>query len=255
MKIKNNDFNEFILTSKRLHSNFEIRNTNSEIIKILSISFSPLFLPYKLDTLVVVVKDLSDEVKDITHTISENVKTIMFCTLSHEFRSPLNHINGVFSLMKHNFVLPEQLVLLKIAESSIELLRLKIDDMLDFYELETNNFQPEKIKFDVRNQCRELESLFIPLIDTSVIKIWFFVNEKTPKFICHDAQRIHQILVNLIGNAVKYTKTGIISVLIDWDIENNDNEQGIIRYTVSDSGQGITKEKKEKYIQVFRISW
>lgn len=102
--------------------------------------------------MVVLIKDLTDEVKDITHKISENVKTIMFCTLSHEFRSPLNHINGVFSLMKNEFITSEQLVFLKIAESSIELLRLKIDDMLDFYELETNNFQQEKVKFDVRNQ-------------------------------------------------------------------------------------------------------
>ena len=247
MKNENREqgYSDFLASIKKSHSNFEIRNSNLEVVRVFWISFSPLFINSKNDNLIVLIKDLTDEVKDITHKISENVKTIMFCTLSHEFRSPLNHINGVFSLMKNEFITSEQLVFLKIAESSIELLRLKIDDMLDFYELETNNFQQEKVKFDVRNQWRELESLFMPLIDKSLIKIYFFVSKTTPKFIVHDAERIHQILVNLIGNAVKYTKTGVISVVIDWNVDSIENEKGTVRYAVSDSGQGIVKSKRK----------
>lgn len=93
-----------------------------------------------------------------------------------------------------------------------------------------------------------METLFNPLIDQTSIKLCFLISKNTPKFIVHDAQRIHQILVNLIGNAVKYTKAGIISIVIDWTCTTNElgTQVGMIRFTVSDSGQGISKEKRKK---------
>jgi len=76
----------------------------------------------------------------------------MFCSLSHELRSPLNHISGMHSLLKSKLATKEQQHLMKIAESSTELLRVKIDDILDFYEVETSSITIEKIQYDVRNQ-------------------------------------------------------------------------------------------------------
>lgn len=88
----------------------------------------------------VVLNDISEKIHLRASKISEKVKTIMFCSISHELRSPLNHISGIHSLIKSKLTTSEQQQLLKIAESSTELLKIKIDDILDFYEVETSNF-------------------------------------------------------------------------------------------------------------------
>ena len=68
----------------------------------------------------------------------------MLWSISHELRSPVNQINGVLTLLLPTLSTPEQRNLIRIANSSTELLKLKVDDMLDFYEVETNNFKNEK---------------------------------------------------------------------------------------------------------------
>ena len=110
--------------------------------------------------------------------------------------------------------------------------------MLDYYEIETDNFKPDIVKFYPREQLKFLESLFIPLIDKKSVRIFFFVQEHTPKYVYHDQKRIMQILVNLISNAIKYTKKGAILVIVDWNEFNQkrNKTEGIIKFTVSDSG-------------------
>lgn len=70
----------------------------------------------------------------------------MLCSLSHELRSPLNQINGVLSLIQPTLKNDEQQKLLKIANSSTEMLKIKINDMLDYYEIETKGFKPDIVK-------------------------------------------------------------------------------------------------------------
>ena len=122
----------------------------------------------------------------------------------------------VHSILKTKLDKKEQKELMRIADSSTEVLKMKIDDILDFYEVESGDFIIQKMQFDVRNQCKELETVFLPLMNEKRTKLLFYVNEQTPKLITHDACRIHKILVNLISNAVKYTKNGAIVVTVDW---------------------------------------
>ena len=84
--------------------------------------------------------------------VSEKIKTIMFCSISHELRSPLNHISGMHSLLKSKLATEEQKALMVIAESSTKMLKMKVDDILDFYEVESGNFSVQKNQFDVRDQ-------------------------------------------------------------------------------------------------------
>jgi two-component system sensor histidine kinase BarA len=194
----------------------------------------------------IVLCDISERIDLKASKISEKMKTIMFCSISHELRSPLNHISGILSILKTKLATNEQNGLMKIAESSTEILKMKIDDILDFYEVESGNFNMDKMKFDVRNQCKELESVFLPLMNEKKVKLLFYVHEKTPDFMTHDVCRIHKILVNLISNSVKYTKSGAIVVSIDWK-ENTaeiNNPKYELKYSVADTGIGINKEKK-----------
>ena len=211
---------------------------------------------YPSNTVMIVLNDNSEKVDLKASKISEKVKTIMFWSISHELRSPLNHITGIHSILKSKLDTKEQKGLMRIAESSTEILKMKIDDILDFYEVETGDFLIQKVMFDVRNQCRELETVFLPLMNEKRTKLMFYVSEFTPKLITHDAWRIHKILVNLIWNAVKYTKNGAVVLTIDWkelklDVQpslNSESAQSVfgqIKYTVSDTGWGISKSKRK----------
>ena len=234
------------LLDSQMHE-YEIWEDSSQVAKEFDIRFISVNIPQYKNAMMIVINDIGEAIKHRSSKISENIKTIMFCSLSHELRSPLNHINGVFSLMKDSFETPQQQYLVTIANSSIELLRLKIDDLLCFYEIETDKFNVDYTKFDIRSQWKELESLFLPLIDRNLIRLCFFVHRDTPKYLVHDAKSIHQILVNLIWNSVKYTKSGVISIVVDWipDQKDNESQSGWIKYSISDSGRGIHKDKKK----------
>ena len=133
------------------------------------------------NTVMILLSDNSEKLDLKASKISEKVKTIMFCSISHELRSPLNHITGIHSILKTKLDKDEQKGLMKIAESSTEILKMKIDDILDFYEVETGDFLIQKVMFDVRNQWKELETVFLPLMNEKRTKLLFYVNELTPK--------------------------------------------------------------------------
>ena len=191
--------------------------------------------------LMIVFNDISETMKYRDAQVSEQMKTIMLWSISHELRSPLNQINGILSLIQPTLKKPEQLKYIKIANSSSELLRLKIDDILNYYEIETKTFKTEESAFNIRHNCMMLESLFMPIINSNMVKLRFFVEETIPEYISHDTSRIRGIMVNLISNSIKYTKQGIISVLFNF-VKRSRNK---IKITVSDSGWGIKDSKKK----------
>ena len=94
------------------------------------------------------------------------------------------------------------------------------------------------VRFSPRKQMHQLEDLFTPLIDKNNIKLYFFISGTIPNFLYHDLKRVSQILVNLLTNAIKYTKKGAILVKVDWMTSKltTSNELGVVKYTVSDSG-------------------
>lgn len=116
------------------------------------------------------------------------------------------------------------------------MLKVKVDDMLDFYETETNNFKPEIKEFDPRKIFQYLKAVFTPVIDHKHVKVYFLIHDMTPTVVYHDIKRITKVLVNLVGNAVKYTKKGMISIMIDWEPNLKNDEGGSIKFTVSDTG-------------------
>jgi signal transduction histidine kinase len=150
---------------------------------------------------------------------------------------------------------PKQKNLLDIAQSASEALKFKVDDLLDFYELETNRFKVKKEFFSVTEQIKKIEIMYSPLINKKAISLSFYVHEEVPHKIYQDQARIMQILVNLVGNAVKYTSRGRIAVIVSWNENKNQKGEVIsssIKYVVSDTGGGIPESKKKslfKFLQ------
>lgn len=130
-----------------------------------------------------------------------------------------------------------------------------MDDLLDFYELETNRFRVKKEFFSVTEQIKKIEIMYSPLINKKSITLSFYVHEDVPHRIYQDQKRIMQILVNLVGNAVKYTPRGRIAVIVSWHEKTNQKGEvtsNFIKYVVSDTGSGIPESKKKslfKFLQ------
>ena len=244
-KIDEFGMDDFILNENLDFNEYEIKNVQGKQISEFSAKFSAFNFADEDKSIMVVINDISERARLRESKISEMLKTIMLCSISHELRSPVNQINGVLTLLLPTLSTIEQMNLIRIANSSTELLKLKVDDMLDFYEVETNNFKTDKLKFEPRLLLEHLRSIFFPIIDKNNIRILFYIHEKTPEVVNHDLHRIKQIMVNLISNAVKYTNKGIISVIINWKDAKKDPTSGTIQFSVSDTGCGIPKDKRE----------
>lgn len=246
-KIDEYGMDDFIYKENIEYNEYEIRDVFGKqisefIAKFAAFNFSP-----DDKSIMVVINDISERAKLRETKISEMLKTVMLCSISHELRSPVNQINGVLTLLLPTMKTQEQKHLIRIANSSTELLKLKVDDMLDFYEVETRNFKPEMKVFDPRRVLANLRTLFSPMIDKNKTRLYFFVHERTPEVLFHDTERIRQIMVNLMSNAIKYTKKGMVTAVIDWKPdENQTNEsEGTVKFSVSDTGCGISKERKK----------
>ena len=214
------------------------------------------------NSLMVVMNDISEKMKLRESKISERLKTTMLCTISHEIRSPVNQISGALALMQHGSEKDKQFTiemwekqqnLLNIAQSASESLKYKVDDLLDFYEIDTGSFELEESLFDIKSVVTTVQKLFEPLINSKKIKLCNFIHNNVPTTIVSDQKRIIQILVNIVGNSVKYTLEGYITLVVDWlDVEERGGLNGFVRFSVSDSGVGISEEKRKtlfKFLQ------
>lgn len=135
--------------------------------------------------------------------------------------------------------------LLKIANSSTELLKLKVNDMLDFYEIETHKFKAEKRLFNPKSLFVYIKKVFMPVLDRKSLKLYFLIHEDIPDQVYQDPERIQQVLANFVSNSIKYTKKGIICVSADWISNKGSTTCEKIKFSVSDTGIGIAKKKRD----------
>ena len=197
--------------------------------------------------------------------ISEKYKNILFCSISHELRSPVNHINGILELIKNATGDEDIIQYVCIANSSWEILLNKINDILDFSLLETNTIQLKSDKVEVRLLLNEIQNILSYQFDHKSLNLSIFVSENVPKVIIYDKDRLKQILLNLSFNAVKYTSKGFVTIVVDCKFINQPESSKLCKYEfsetiskhwnlsflVSDSGWGIDKRKRMNLFELF----
>jgi len=187
--------------------------------------------------------------------ISEKMKNILFCSISHELRSPVNHINGMLDLIKGSSTDDNIQHFVRIANSSCEMLINKINDILDYSLIETNTIELSNIEFDIRTLLSDIERILSFQYDHQMIIFSIYVSDNVPKFISYDANRLKQVLLNLAFNGIKYTNKGFVTIVVDWEYTDNMEKyknhkthhkeftECLLSFSVSDSGCGIDKRK------------
>lgn len=177
-------------------------------------------------------------------------KSQFLATMSHEIRTPLNGLIGMSELLKTTKLSPTQKDYAETIQLSGEALLSIINDILDFSKIESNKMELEKNPFEIR---RCIEETFDILYYQSLEKknqLLYEIDSNLPESVIGDKSRLRQILVNLVGNAIKFTENGQINITAK--LLESDNPDDInIQFAVKDTGIGISPDQQKRLFQAF----
>jgi signal transduction histidine kinase/ActR/RegA family two-component response regulator len=188
-----------------------------------------------------------EEARDQAESAARS-KSSFLANMSHEIRTPMNGVMGMIALLKQGGLTQQQRAYFETIERSADALLLIIDDILDFTKIEAGRLKLGRSAFGLRESLGSIQALFSEPALQKGLALSFTVDRAVPQVVVGDPGRIRQILLNLIGNAVKFTEEGGIKVAAGL-IEIDKGQQ--IRFTVTDTGPGIQPEDQTRIFGEF----
>jgi PAS domain S-box-containing protein len=185
----------------------------------------------------VATERLLDEARAKAESASE-AKSRFLATVSHEFRTPLNGILGTADLLSDTRLDPEQSAYLGALQTSGKALLGLVDEILDLTRVEAGKLELADAPFDPARLVEDVAELMAPRAHGKGIDIAAFLSPALPRQLQGDEERIRQILVNLVGNAVKFTARGGVAIHAGW------REGEGLAFRVEDTGPGIARERQ-----------
>ncbi|NBA84800.1 response regulator [Emticicia sp. CRIBPO] len=180
---------------------------------------------------------------------ASKAKSDFLSIMSHEIRTPLNGIIGIANLLKLNHSEDQKEYISNLIFSGDHLMQL-INDILDLTKMENDKLELAYSELDLRQLVKNIKNQFQNLAETKKIQLNETIDDRLPGAVFADSVRLGQILNNLISNAIKFTDEGEVRMSIT--LVSNKKGQAKIRFSVKDSGIGISKEAQESVFESFK---
>ncbi|MFC2163493.1 response regulator [Acidobacteriota bacterium] len=214
------------------------------------VQLQPVYLKGEYRGLIFQVKKISEPtvIKEVSES-ALTAKSEFLANISHELRTPMNGIIGMADLALDTDLDPEQLEYVKGIKSSSESMMTLINDILDFSKVEAKKVELETTNFNLQNYIFDTIAPLALQAHKKKLEVMCDIPANIDYEVIGDPGRLGQILTNLVGNAIKFTKEGEITVVVEEESKTEDKTD--LLFTVSDTGIGISESKQKVIFDVF----